>query len=94
MVDSINRLNGVNEIKTPELKATAANYQKLGGFGFGFSNNNNSGTAVEREIPGLPELENTFADVDFQPYTKNVGPLEIRDEYLIYDNYTDELCEV
>ena len=93
MVDSINRLNGVKEIKPPELKATAANDQKVGGFGFGFPNNNNSGTTVEREIPGLEALKNTFTNVDFLPYKKNVPPLEISDEYLIYDNYTDELCE-
>lgn len=98
MVDSINGLNGVNKIKTPELKATAANPQELGGFGFGFPpNNNNSGTTVEREIPGLPELENTFADVDLQAYEKNVDQLEIGDKDFKHmnDYYTDKpLCEV
>lgn len=98
MVDSINRLHGVNEIETPKLKATAANHQKVGGFGFGFPpNNNNSGTAVEREIPGLEGLEHTFADVDLQAYTKNVAQLKIRNEDFKHmnDYYTDEpLCEV
>ena len=97
MVDSINRLNGViNEIKTSELKDPAAN-QKLGGFGFGFPNNNKSGTAVEREIPGLEALKNTFADVDLQAYKKNVAQLEIRDEDFksMNDYYPNEqLCEV
>ncbi|MGN0030729.1 MAG: hypothetical protein ACI37Q_02100 [Candidatus Gastranaerophilaceae bacterium] len=98
MVDSINGLNGVNEIKTPELKATAANDQKLGGFGFGFPENEGVGTRVEKRIiPGLDELENKFAGVKFQTYKKNVAQLEISDEDFksMNDYYPNEqLCEV
>ncbi len=99
MVDSINRLNGVNEIKTPEVKAAAANDQQLGGFGFGFPENEGVGTTVERQIPRLDEvLKNKFADVDFQPYKQHVAQLEISNkdfikDNFINDNYTD-LCEV
>ena len=94
MVDSINRLNGVNEIKTPEVKAATANDQKLGGFGFGFPENEGVGTTVGRQIPGLGDIQNKFKNVDFQPYEHVVAQLEIRGDF-INDNYTeDELCEV
>ena len=94
MVDSINRLNGVNEIKTTEVKATSVNKQQLGGFGFGFPENEGVGTTVGRQIPGLGDIQNKFKNVDFQPYEHVVAQLEISKNDFIKDNYTDDLCEV
>ncbi len=97
MVDGIN-FNGKVDIigKTQASQGAKTEELKLGGFGYGFQNTEKNGLTIERQIPGLNNLEFQYSNVEFLKYQKNTSQLTISDtDYMPDSSFKEKMfCEV